>query len=124
MYQQTVLVAEDSDDLRALMKTVLQMKGYRVTEAADGRQAVESALLEHPDLILMDLSMPVMDGWEATRQLRRYELTREVPIVAVSAHCREEQRELAIRAGCDEYIPKPVDYEALDRVLAKLLVIH
>jgi len=124
MYQHTVLVAEDSDDLRALMKTVLQMKGYRVTEAADGRQAVESALLEHPDLILMDLSMPVMDGWEATRQLRRYELTREVPIVAVSAHCREEQRELAISAGCDECIPKPVDYEALDRMLARLLVIH
>jgi two-component system cell cycle response regulator DivK len=99
MTRQTILVVEDSDDIRHMMKFMLEMKGLRMVEAVNGREAIERALGESPQLILMDLSMPVMDGWEATRKLRQYEPTREVPIVAISAHCREEQREQALRAG-------------------------
>jgi CheY-like chemotaxis protein len=124
MFQQTILLVEDSDDIRLLLKMVLEMKGYRVAEAANGKQAIERALQELPDLILMDLSMPVMDGWEATRQLRRYERLREVPIVGLSAHCYDERRELAIRIGCNDCIPKPVDNHVLDGILSKYLSAH
>lgn len=121
MSQQTILIVEDSEDIRLLIKMVLEMKGYRVVEAADGRQAIERALNEQPHLILMDLSMPVMDGWEATRQLRQLEQTRGVPIVGLSAHCFGERRQLAIRVGCNDCIPKPVDDQVLNTILAEFL---
>lgn len=124
MTLQTVLVVEDSDDIRTLLKLILEMRGHRVVVAADGREAIERALEERPQLILMDLSMPVMDGWEATRRLREIEQTREVPIVGLSAHCHGEPRELAIRAGCDDCIPKPVDDRVLDEILARFLLAH
>lgn len=92
MAGQTILIVEDSDDIRTLMKMLLEMKGHRVLEAADGGQAIDRALGERPQLILMDLSMPVMDGWEATRRLRQLEETRRVPIVGLSAHCNDEPR--------------------------------
>lgn len=123
MSQQTILLVEDSDDIRLLMKMVLEMKGYRVIEATNGRQAIERALEGRPQLILMDLSMPVMDGWEATRQLRLLEQTREVPIVGVSAHC-QERRELAVRAGCNDCVQKPVDEHVLNRILSEFLTVH
>lgn len=124
MSQQTILLVEDSDDIRLLMKIILEMKGFRVLEATNGRQAIERALEERPQLILMDLSMPVMDGWEATRQLRQLEQTRDVPIVGLSAHSYGERRELAIRAGCNDCISKPVDELALNRILSEFLTIH
>lgn len=120
--RQPILVVEDSDDIRVLIKFMLEMKGHRVVEATNGREALERAGEEPPQLILMDLSMPVMDGWEATRRLRQMELTRGVPIVGVTAHCRDEGRELALRAGCDECIPKPLDEDALDSILSRYLL--
>jgi CheY-like chemotaxis protein len=124
MSQQTIMVVEDSDDIRLLIKMLLELKGYRVLEAVNGRQAIERALEEQPQLILMDLSMPVMDGWEATRQLRRLEQTREVPIVGLSAHCYGERRDLAIRVGCNDCIPKPVDDHILNKILSEFLAVH
>lgn len=124
MSQQTILLVEDSEDIRLLLKFNLEMKGYRVLEAADGRQALERVLEESPQLILMDLSMPVMDGWEATHQLRQYETLREVPIVGVSAHGYGERRELAIKAGCNDCVRKPLDDYALDKILAEFLTLN
>lgn len=121
MTRQPILIVEDSDDIRHMMKFMLEMKGHRVAEAANGREALERAGEEHPRLILMDLSMPVMDGWEATRRLREIEQTRDVPIVGLSAHCQGERRELAIRAGCDDCIPKPVDGDVIDSILSRFL---
>lgn len=121
MSQQTILLVEDSEDIRLLLKFNLEMKGYRVLEAADGRQALERVLEESPQLILMDLSMPVMDGWEATRRLRELEQTRRVPIVGLSAHCYDERRELAIRVGCNDCIPKPVNDQVLEMILNTFL---
>ena len=121
MPQQTILLVEDSDDIRLLMKMFLELKGYRVLEAANGQQAIERSLEGLPHLILMDLSMPVMDGWEATRQLRLLEQTREVPIIGLSAHCHDEPRELAIRVGCNDCISKPVDENVLNGILAEYL---
>ena len=121
MSQQTILVVEDTDDIRLLIKVSLEMKGHRVVEAANGREAVERAVEARPHLILMDLSMPVMDGWEATQQLRRLEQTRGIPIVGLSAHCRGEGLELAIRSGCNDCISKPVDDNVLNKILSEFL---
>ena len=121
MTRKTILLVEDSEDIRLLMKLILEKKGHRVVEAADGGEAIKRSLEERPQLILMDLSMPVMDGWEATRRLRLLEETRHVPIVGLSAHCRDEPRELAIRAGCDDCVAKPVDERLLDEILARFL---
>jgi CheY-like chemotaxis protein len=124
MYQQTIMVVEDSTDIRVLLKMVLEVKGYRVLEAENGQQAVETALKERPELILMDLSMPVMDGWEATRQLRNYECLRDVPVIGLSAHCNGEKRELALRSGCNDCIMKPLDPPTLNKVLSEYLTVH
>jgi CheY-like chemotaxis protein len=117
----TILLVEDSNDVRRTMKTVLRMRGYRVIEAAHGREAVESAPQERPDLILMDLNMPVLDGWEATRQLRLLAETRDTPIIGLAAHCREGWREEALNAGCNDCVQKPVDVKALDKILSQFL---
>jgi two-component system cell cycle response regulator DivK len=124
MTPKTILVVEDSDDIRLLMKMILEMKGHRVIEAANGAQALEHAAQESLQLILMDLSMPVMDGWEATRRLRQLEGLREVPIVGLSAHCYDHLREAAIRAGCNDCIPKPVDEHVLGGILEQFLNEH
>src|SRR3712207_4961379 len=96
-----ILVAEDFDDTRLMMKLLLEMNGHSVLEAADGREAVMVAEREHPDLVLMDLNMPVLDGISATRLLHERPATSAVPVVAVTAHCGDsEWRERAIEAGC------------------------
>ena len=120
----TVLIVEDSDDIRRLMKMVLEIKGYRVLEAVNGRHAVERAPLEKPDLILMDLSMPVLDGYEATRQIRGHPQLQDVPIVAVSAFCDAYNRHKALTAGCIECICKPLDMGLLDGLLRRHLQGH
>src|SRR5262249_53936693 len=95
----------------------LARKGYQVLIATDGRQAVEVARAETPDLILMDMSLPVLDGWEATRQLKAAPQTRGIPVIALTAHAMAGDREKALEAGCDDYDTKPIEFS---RLLAKM----
>lgn len=117
-----ILIAEDFDDTRQMMKLLLELRGHRVVEAANGQQAVELAMRERPDLILMDLNMPVLDGITATMRLRERPETVGVPVVAVTAHCGDTAwRERALAAGCVECVEKPVDFDRLERLLNRLL---
>ncbi|HEX8161658.1 MAG TPA: response regulator [Pyrinomonadaceae bacterium] len=116
-----VLVAEDHEDTRFLIKTLLNFRGIAVVEAGDGEEAVEVALRERPDLIMMDVSLPRVDGYAVTRRLRSVAALREVPIVFVSGHADEASRAAARAAGCDEYMTKPLDTALLDRILDRRL---
>ena len=112
----TVMVVDDYDDARFFMRALLELRGFRVVEAANGLEAVELSKQDRPELILMDLRMPVLDGIEATRRILAEEKTRHTPIVAVSAHGQEWQ-EAALEAGAVTCVPKPVDFDVLDRIL-------
>ncbi len=118
----TVLVVEDVDDARDLMRLELEERGYLVVEAADGAKAVEIALSERPDIILMDLTLPVMDGLAATAKIRSHEEMREVPIIAVTAHQESDFRAEAKASGFDAYVTKPIDVPWLDELIKGLLV--
>ena len=107
----TILLAEDHLDSREAMRALLEAHGFRVIEAANGREAVERALEERPDLVLMDIMMPEMDGFEATRVLRTQEGTRRVPIIAVTA--MDGAQRLSVQAGADDFIAKPIDTRGL-----------
>ncbi len=107
--KKTVLLVEDNEDNLAVYRTILDHVGYNVLEARDGEEGVTRAREEHPDLILMDISIPKIDGWEATRRLKADQATRDIPILALTAHALEEDRERAIAAGCDGYLAKPVE---------------
>jgi two-component system cell cycle response regulator DivK len=109
----TILVVEDYADSRFMLARLLEMCGYRVLEAADGREAVEAAERECPDVVLMDLQMPVLDGFTATSIIRRIESTCRVPVIAVSAQSTEDYVAAARRVGCDHFVPKPVDFDLL-----------
>jgi CheY-like chemotaxis protein len=118
-----ILLADDIEETRLVMRLVLEMKGHSVLEAVNGKAAVECALKEHPDLILMDLCMPVMDGLAATRRIRENAATALIPIFALSAHLGEPVwRDEALRAGCNQCYSKPLDFEALDVLLASVPV--
>ena len=103
-----ILIAEDSPDIRALIQMLLEAEGHRVTAVEDGRAAVATAREERPELILMDLSLPILSGWEATRQIRTDPATASIPILAVTAHAMHGDRERALAAGCDGFIAKPI----------------
>jgi len=115
------LVVEDFEDSRFMMRKLLEMAGYRVVEATDGEQAVEVALEERPALILMDLSLPRLDGLAATRKIRKQKGLGKVPIVAVSAHDSPESRQEALDAGCNEYVAKPIDFDQLSSLLERFV---
>jgi len=115
------LVVEDFEDSRFMMRRLLEMAGYNVLEASDGEQAVKMAVEARPVLILMDLSLPKLDGLAATRQIRQKKGLKAVPIVAVSAHDSPESRTEALAAGCDEYVTKPIDFDHLSKVLQRFL---
>lgn len=117
----TIMVVEDFEDNRFMMRRLLEMSGYRVVEAEDGQEAVELATRELPNLILMDLSLPVLDGLAATRRIREHAELRMVPIVAVSAHDTADFHADALAAGCNEYVTKPIDFDQLDDLLERLL---
>ena len=119
--QHTVLVVEDFEDNRFMMRRLLEMSGYQVLEAINGEEAVEIAGREHPDLILMDLSLPLLDGLAATRRIRQEEELGRVPIVAVSAHDTADFHAEALAAGCNDYVTKPIDFDQLDSLLKRLL---
>jgi two-component system, cell cycle response regulator DivK len=120
----TILVADDSADTRAMLRNTLLSYGYRVIEAGDGREAVEVALRECPDLVLMDLNMPVMDGLAATERIRELRERRgNVPVVAVTAFDTYGMKEAALEVGCDAYLLKPLGLDELESVIAGLLSI-
>jgi two-component system cell cycle response regulator DivK len=114
----TILIAEDSDDSRDMMTTLLGLKGYKVIGAQDGIEAIDVALKTLPDLILLDLELPHLDGLAVTKNLRRHPRLRNVPIVIVSGHDPATFRPLALEAGCTEYLLKPLDFAHLDKVLS------
>lgn len=113
----TILVVDDFDDTRWLLRTWLERKGFRVIEAENGNEAVAEAQSESPDLIIMDLEMPELDGLDATRKIRNFEKLARVPIVAVSAYGAAQFRRLALEAGCDEYLSTPFEPEELERLI-------
>jgi CheY-like chemotaxis protein len=112
-----ILLVEDNEMNRDMLSRRLIRKGYEVVMALDGRQAIDMAAEENPDLILMDMSLPVIDGWEATRQVKAAPATRAIPVIALTAHAMAGDREKAIQAGCDDYDIKPID---LPRLLDKI----
>lgn len=112
-----ILYVEDNDDNIYVLKKRLTRAGYEVLIAMDGAQGVAMANSEKPDLILMDLSLPVMNGWDATRQLKADEATRHIPVIALTAHAMAGARETALEAGCDDFDTKPVE---LPRLMGKI----
>ena len=120
-FEKTVLVVEDFEDNRFMMRRLLELNGYRVIEAINGQEAVLIAAQERPHLILMDLSLPQIDGLAATRSIRQLDGMRAVPIIAISAHDTSDFRTEALAAGCNEYLTKPVDFDQLEDLLKKLL---
>ncbi len=115
------MVVEDFEDNRFMMRRLLEMSGYRVLEAINGEEAVEIARREHPSLILMDLSLPLLDGLAATRRIRQVEELSRIPIVAVSAHDTADFHADALAAGCNDYVTKPIDFDQLEALLNRLL---
>ncbi len=112
-----VLIAEDSGDSREILKMLLGSKGYDVVAAANGLQAVEVALTKFPDLIFLDMELPLLDGLAVTRNLRCHAKFQKVPIILVSGHDPTEYREPALAAGCTDYLPKPIDFDRFDAIL-------
>ena len=108
-----VLVVEDNEMNRDMLSRRLVKKGFEVVLAVDGRQGVDLAGTAAPDLILLDMSLPVMDGWEVAQRLKSDPATREIPTIALTAHAMEGDREKALEAGCDEYDTKPVEFKRL-----------
>jgi CheY-like chemotaxis protein len=117
----TIMVVEDYDDTRLLLKQGLEVLGYNVLEASNGQEAVDIADREHPDLILMDLDLPILDGIAATQRIRQQQHMGSVPIVAVTAYPLSYSRVKAFAKGCDEYMPKPIDMSELARVVNRYL---
>jgi two-component system, cell cycle response regulator DivK len=116
-----VLLVEDTEDNRFMMRRLLEMSGYRVAEATNGAEAVRTAERERPQIILMDLSLPVVDGLAATRRIRALPDLRDVPIIAVSAHDTADFHAEALAAGCDAYITKPIDFTELEDLITDLV---
>jgi two-component system, cell cycle response regulator DivK len=116
-----ILYVEDNEDNVYMLARRLERQGFEVLVARDGAQGVTMAREEHPDLILMDLNMPVLDGWEATRQLKAAPETRAIPVIALSAHAMTGDRERALEAGCDDYDTKPVRITSLMAKIRTLL---
>ena len=112
-----ILLVEDNEMNRDMLSRRLQRRGYQVVLALDGQSGVEMTQTQAPDLVLMDMSLPVLDGWEAARRLKADATTRHIPVIALTAHAMSSDREKALEAGCDDYDTKPVE---LPRLLAKI----
>jgi two-component system cell cycle response regulator DivK len=116
-----ILLVEDNEMNRDMLSRRLTRNGYQVSIATDGQQGVDMALSERPDIILMDMSLPVIDGWEATRRIKANDATRGVPVIALTAHAMAGDREKAMEVGCDDYDTKPVEIARLLGKIAALL---
>lgn len=118
----TILLVEDNEMNRDMLSRRLERRGYRVVAATDGAQGHDLAHSESPDLILMDMSLPVMNGWEVTRLLKSDPATRHIPVIALTAHALATDRAKAFEAGCDDYDTKPVDFGRLQEKINSLLL--
>jgi len=117
-----ILLVEDNEMNRDMLSRRLIRNGHEVSIAIDGQQGVDMALSQLPDLILMDMSLPVIDGWEATRRVRANDATRKIPVIALTAHAMAGDREKAMEAGCDDYDTKPIEISRLLGKITALLV--
>ena len=117
----TILYIEDNCDNRLLVRRVLEAEGYRVIEAEDGLAGMDFVQSETPDLVLMDINLPELDGYEVTKRLKKSPAMAEVPVIAMTANVMKGDREKTIAAGCDGYIPKPIDIDSLPNQIAKFL---
>jgi CheY-like chemotaxis protein len=113
----TILIVEDNEMNRDMLSRRLERKGYEVLIAVDGEMGIDVARASAPDLILMDMSLPVVDGWEATRRMKADDVLKHIPVIALTAHAMASDRDKAVEAGCDEYDTKPIE---LPRLLAKI----
>ena len=116
-----ILIVDDNADSRELVVKVLRNRGYRTIEAVDGEEALEKAVAERPDLILMDRSLPKIDGYEVTRRLKNQDEFKDIPIVALTAHAMRGDREKALEAGCEGYISKPINVRELPELIMSYL---
>jgi CheY-like chemotaxis protein len=116
-----ILLVEDNEMNRDMLSRRLARKGYDVLLAEDGAKGVVAATTERPDLVLMDMSLPVLDGWEATRRLKAAPETRSIPVIALTAHAMSTDREKALEAGCDDYDVKPIELQRLLQKIERLL---
>ena len=116
-----LLLVEDNEMNRDMLSRRLERRGYQVVMAVDGEEGIRVAQSEAPDLILMDMSLPVIDGWEATRQLKAAPETQSIPILAFTAHAMSGDREKALEAGCDDYDTKPIEFSRLIEKIQALL---
>jgi two-component system cell cycle response regulator DivK len=116
-----ILYVEDNFDNRMLVRRVLESEGYRVVEAEDGTQGIEQLQSEIPDLVLMDINLPEIDGYEVTRRFKQLPGMAKVPVIAMTANVMKGDREKTLAAGCDGYIPKPIDIDTLPNQIAKFL---
>ena len=112
-----ILYVEDNPDNVYMLTRRLKKKGFELIIAGDGQEGIDKAIEENPDLILMDLSLPTMDGWTATAKIKEIEAVKDIPVIALSAHAMTEHRDRAIKAGCSDYDTKPVD---IKRLLSKI----
>jgi len=117
----TILYVEDNFDNRMLVRRVLEAEGYRVVEAEDGTQGIERLKSEIPDLVLMDINLPEVDGYEVTKRFKQLPSMAKVPVIAMTANVMKGDREKTLAAGCDGYIPKPIDIDTLPDQIAKFL---
>ena len=117
----TILVVEDNEMNRDMLTRRLKRQGHKVMTAVDGAQGVAMATQEQPDIVLMDMSLPVLDGWEATRRLKADAATAGIPVIALTAHAMESDREQALAAGCDDYDTKPIELPRLLEKISRLL---
>ena len=121
MYKGRILIVEDNMDSYELMRFILERHGYEIFLAADGRDGVSAAIKQKPDVILMDLALPELDGWEAAGQLKSNPQTKHIPVVAVTARALPADRQRALDAGCDAYLTKPIDLAELVRMVDGVL---
>jgi two-component system cell cycle response regulator DivK len=119
--KEKILIVEDSPPNMRLIEMTLRLKGYELLEAIDGEEALNMVIREKPDLIIMDLNLPKVSGLEVTKRLRQMPAFNRIPIIAVTAHAMKGDKEKIIEAGCDAYLPKPINTHQLPRVVAEML---
>ena len=116
-----ILIVEDSPMIQEILVERLRMRDYEVATASNGQEGIELAREEQPDLILMDISLPIMDGWEATQHIRKMEATKNIPIIALTAHALVEDRNKSLAIGCNDFETKPVNFSQLIQKINSLL---